>query len=169
MVKDIYPGVNSSIQFTELKVTNLINVKGVLYFYADDGIHGLELWKSDGTSTGTVLVNDLRPGIEGSTPSNLTVVNGILYFTADDGIHGIAVWKLISPYTWTGTISADWKNPANWSSGIVPTINDDVVIPPGKPFLAIIYNAFTGHCKSMMIKPGAKLTVATGGDLKVGL
>ena len=33
-----------------------------LFFAADDGTHGDELWNSDGTAEGTVLVKDIRPG-----------------------------------------------------------------------------------------------------------
>ena len=32
---------------------------GILYFLADDGIHDWELWRSDGTLSGTYIVKDL--------------------------------------------------------------------------------------------------------------
>ena len=49
---------------------------GVLFFAGGDGANGTELWKSDGTAGGTVLVKDIRPGSNGSSPRNLTVVGG---------------------------------------------------------------------------------------------
>ena len=51
-VKDIKAGGSWSPHF-------LKNVNGTLYFAADDGIHGEELWKSDGTGVGTALVEDI--------------------------------------------------------------------------------------------------------------
>jgi ELWxxDGT repeat protein len=75
MVKDISPGpLDSFPQF-------LTNVNGTLYFEADDGIHGDELWKSNGTAVGTVMVRDMIPGSDGSDPSFLAAVNGPLNTT----------------------------------------------------------------------------------------
>jgi ELWxxDGT repeat protein len=64
-----------------------------LYFAADDGEHGRELWTSDGTAAGTALLLDVYPGAFSSGPSWLTVAGGRLWFTADDGVHGVELWQ----------------------------------------------------------------------------
>lgn len=101
LVKDIFPGStfnwpNSSTPY------DLTNVNGTLFFTADNGTNGRELWKSNGTAAGTVLVKDIRPGAAGSLLDNLTDVNGTLFFVADDGTNGVALWK--SNGTAAGTV-----------------------------------------------------------------
>jgi ELWxxDGT repeat protein len=54
-----------------------------LYFAADDGIHGRELWSTDGTAAGTVLVRDLWPGAPDSGPRDLVTLGNRLFFLAD--------------------------------------------------------------------------------------
>ena len=46
----------------------LTNVGGTLFFAANDGTHGVELWRSDGTAGGTQMVKDINPGSNGSYP-----------------------------------------------------------------------------------------------------
>src|SRR5207249_5968447 len=81
---------------------NLTVINKTLFFTAYDGVHGSELWKSDGTESGTVMVKDINPGSSGSYPYDQTVVKGTLFFTADDGTTGRELWK--SDGTEAGTV-----------------------------------------------------------------
>ena len=74
----------------------------VIYFQAYDGVNGYELWKSDGTTSGTVMVKDIYNGSGSSYPQELTAVGNTLYFTADDGSNGRELWK--SDGTASGTV-----------------------------------------------------------------
>jgi hypothetical protein len=40
--------------------------------------------------------------------------------------------------SWTGTVSTDWFNCANWGNGVVPSSGTDVTIPSGASNVAII-------------------------------
>jgi ELWxxDGT repeat protein len=72
----------------------LTEAGGTLFFTAYDGTHNRELWKSDGTADGTLLVKDINPGTyDGSYGAQLTAVGDTLFFAADDGDTGAALWK----------------------------------------------------------------------------
>jgi ELWxxDGT repeat protein len=73
-----------------------------MLFAGDDGVHGLELWKTDGTIPGTIMVKDISAGPSGSGISSIYVFNGKAYFAAYDGIHGTQLWQ--SDGTAKGTV-----------------------------------------------------------------
>jgi len=65
--------------------TDLTVFNGLLYFSANDGVHGDELWSWDGQQAR--LVADINPGQYGSGVSELTVYNNQLFFSADNGFN----------------------------------------------------------------------------------
>jgi hypothetical protein len=100
--------------------------------------------------------------------------NTTLPFTANLSLlpNDVVIIKSVpasTKYIWTGTVSTAWNNAANWSPAVIPTINDDVIIPGQTPFAPFIANGINGFCKSIQVDPSANVTVATGGNLKTGL
>ena len=89
LVKDI----NTAGSTTPASPSSLTNVNGTLFFRAYDDVHGYELWKTDGTAMGTVVVKDINPGPADGYPFALTNINGTLYFAARDGLNGTELWK----------------------------------------------------------------------------
>ncbi|HMX11874.1 MAG TPA: hypothetical protein PKE61_13295, partial [Burkholderiaceae bacterium] len=63
LVKNIGPGPSDGLS---LGFSDLTNVGGTLYFGANDGSNGDELWKSDGSAAGTSMVKNINPGSSGS-------------------------------------------------------------------------------------------------------
>src|SRR5205085_1064967 len=68
LVRDILAGTGSSLTSQNIGVRYFTNVAGTIYFRAVDGATGTELWRSDGTSSGTVLLKDIMPGSLSSYP-----------------------------------------------------------------------------------------------------
>ena len=66
MVKDINSGAPSSYPASNEYV--MVAIGSTLYFAADDGSNGVELWKSDGTSSGTILIKNINSGSSDSYP-----------------------------------------------------------------------------------------------------
>ncbi len=96
IVKDINPGNEASSYssiYTNYPVDRMVTTNGYLYFRADDGSHGSELWRSDGSSGGTVAEADIFTGSGAATPTWMTVMGNAIYFVAVEGADGDKLWK----------------------------------------------------------------------------
>ncbi|MBK9109245.1 MAG: HYR domain-containing protein [Saprospiraceae bacterium] len=114
MVKNIRPGVaNSNPVF-------LRNLNGTLIFRANNGVVGEELWKSDGTDMGTVLVKDIRAGGAGSGSNIMDIYKAgpKVYFEANETSFGQEPWK--SDGTDPGTVNIANINPPPAGNGSDP-------------------------------------------------
>lgn len=75
---------------------------------------------------------------------------------------------------WTGSISSEWDNPANWNPAALPLPGDDVLLPASL-FPPSVHSGMTlpATCDDLYLLPGAVLTVSPGkilqvnGDLKM--
>lgn len=74
---------------------------GYYYFANGDDEHGIELWKTDGTTTGTALVRDIHDGFASSEPRQLVGCGSRVFFTAYSGISYKELWT--SDGTTSGT------------------------------------------------------------------
>lgn len=117
LVKDVLPGAASA----GIDFNTMVKVGNMLFFTAIDGNGNKQLWKSDGTDAGTVLVKNFND--TAATFSNFTDVNGALYFSYVNATYGNELWK--SDGTETGTLlikdiapGVDGSNPVYITPGV---------------------------------------------------
>jgi ELWxxDGT repeat protein len=97
LIKDINPGVKTNGEPRDSNPHGFVTVGGRALFVASQRGKGYELWRTNGTASGTVMVRDIRPGAFGAflhgyaTLSRLPGV-GVVFF-ADDGTHGGEPWR----------------------------------------------------------------------------
>lgn len=84
LVKDIHPG-----QYGSGTYTSWAAVGTTLFFTAADGTHGTQLWRSDGTASGTVPVTRFSTR---ATFGQITQFGDGVAFAADDGVTGGQLW-----------------------------------------------------------------------------
>ncbi len=71
----------------------IVSDEAVIIFTANDGVHGRELWVTDGTHDGTVLLADINEGPDNSMPQWLTATeDGRVFFQANNGRNGAELW-----------------------------------------------------------------------------
>lgn len=85
-LESINPGPDSAMS----KILGLVDGSR-LYFAADDGKAGTELWYVDAGTT-PISQHDLNPGGASSSPSDLVGVANGFVMIADDGVNGPVLW-----------------------------------------------------------------------------
>jgi ELWxxDGT repeat protein len=128
MVRDIVPGPASS---APLDITAAFGQQGIptppqvlVYFSAQQPRHGRQLFKSNGTAAGTVMITNVNPGPVGLAPSGIAALSdATAMFSGNDGRHGREPW--VTDGTTAGTHMYADLNPGPASSdpaGITPAI-----------------------------------------------
>lgn len=124
MVKDIYPGESSRYPGGagsdpwDLTVAN-----GLLFFVAEDGEHGYELWRSDGTAAGTAMVKDIALGAERSGAGELTKVGETVMFVVGyDAARVFELWRSDGTEAGTQLVKAPGWFTASSFTGISETL-----------------------------------------------
>jgi large repetitive protein len=94
LVRDLRPGSAQGQGAIDSRFITARSASGILFFGASDPIHGMELWRTDGTPQGTFRLTDVCPGRCSSLPDALEifVFDGEVYFGADDGVSGRELW-----------------------------------------------------------------------------
>ena len=116
-----------------VRIQNFYKLNNELYFYADNGIHGMELWKTDGTETGTFMIKDINDGANASYRPALSSRpkfiehNNELYFSVSDrgssnNLSRFEIWK--TDGTTDGTESIATKNNNIKETGIFFSFNN---------------------------------------------
>lgn len=140
-VKDINPGSGNSYNST---YTSFFTNNNILYFDAYDGTHGIEIWKTDGTSAGTVLLKDIDAGADSSLADNFTAYGTSVIFSAKDATHGTELWKTDGTSAGTVLIS-DIVSGANSSSPseFVPFLGKVFFVTTSPGILIPTYNLYS--------------------------
>ena len=115
LVKDIRPGSDSGFSTTP---SIFVSFNNILYFAADDGTSGMELWRSDGTSANTNMVADAVTGGQGLWPESFVPLGSKLLFTSGSfSPDGVQLWETDGTALGTALL-ADIDGPGSASASI---------------------------------------------------
>jgi len=96
---EMVANINSTAPGNGSNPGDFTDVNGTVFFVANDGINGSELWRIAPLFTTPTMVENINPTTSGVlSPAILTNVNDTLFFAADDGTNGEELWKSVAPY-----------------------------------------------------------------------
>ncbi len=120
LIKDINPGATSGLpEFQNassqgVREPYMIPFGSLLLFAADDGVHGRELWTTDGTVGNTNMLKDIFAGPSWSNPMGFASLDGKFYFQAATGDAGAELWE--TDGTEMGTVAFEDVAPGSMSA-----------------------------------------------------
>src|SRR5262245_50489704 len=82
LVKNLGPDIPPVAKFANSAIR-----AGAFWYFGEK-----ELWRTDGTDAGTVLVKDVNP-LGNSLPDHFATDGHTIWFVADDGVHGREIWS----------------------------------------------------------------------------
>ena len=127
MVSNGDVGNKTKLPVPGFNYTDFYCVNNRAIFAASDGVHGRELWKSDGTVSGTALLKDINPSGDGVWDSqNVALVGNNLYFDGNDGVHNFELWK--TDGTTAGTVMVKDINVGSAKSNLYNFMNINGVL-----------------------------------------
>ena len=112
----IYKTDGTTAGTIELTGTTVLNQPFQVFqthlYFGGLGLEGYELWRSDGTPSGTALFKDINPD-DSSNPSHFYTFNNRLYFTAESPILGDELWTSDGTALGTHIVADINPGPAN--------------------------------------------------------
>lgn len=157
LLKNMLGSVNSVEYCPGNTLTLTSNLSGAVYRWQQlqtvDGIYA-EIIDGDGIFTGA------------NTPSlqfigDQAAPAGTTFRCLVDG-NTSKLYVIKSTNMWLGTQDSQWENPLNWSCGVVPGTDTDVIINGGK----IVLSSNTS-IKSLRLSQGANFSVQPGSTLEI--
>ena len=120
LVKDIYPGVSGSGTPGNYPFFYSFSYGINLLFQATTASTGIELWKTDGTETGTTMIQDLQPGATGTSPNSFILLGSTILFNDNPGTTSVELYKLnisVLPLKWlsfSASLNSNTQAELNW-------------------------------------------------------
>jgi len=84
---------------------NYAGFDDTLFFPANDGVHGMQLWRINPGGTGAIQLANVAPGDWGSFPNGLAAVGRAVYFSATDNTLGQELWRTDGTITGTARVA----------------------------------------------------------------
>ncbi len=163
----VLESINAGTNWTDIS-SNLPALATQCALYEADATDGIYV----GMNPGLYYKNNASGGNWTNAGNNLPNVSvtelEIQHNTLYVGTYGRGLWKASlgagATYTWTGAVNSDWMTAGNWSSTMVPTGANDVIIPnvTNDP---VISNGQMASSNSVVVQANGSLTVQSGGTL----